>query len=422
MPILGVFLGLALVVTVCGLGMCGCRSTPESPNATVAQLTQINREPVVRIRLNRNMSRVTLDCDGGMLVRSNSGQSVNLRPPVIVEATADAQRVILRQGQEQFVVLAQSLAITPDGDRPIRADGVYYHGTIVLHVPSVPGGFEMVNHVKMEDYLPGVLDGELYSSWHPVAFQAQAIAARSYAIAEMARTRKRHYDLEASQSSQMYHGASERSKSIDSVRTTRGMVLVYRGTIVTAYYSSCTGGFGQDAAIAFPNGPDIPPLRGRVQGSWGGASKYYRWGPIQRDRATLARQIAEWGRQKPHAVAGLKGLSAVQVSKRNRTGRPAEFTVIDETGQSFRLDPESFRFACNYNSPTLPGLAADQILRSSHVTVSVSSRWVTFSDGHGFGHGVGMDQHGAQAMATHNYSAKAILGFYYPEAQLVKAY
>jgi len=61
-------------------------------------------------------------------------------------------------------------------------------------------------------------------------------------------------------------------------------------------------------------------------------------------------------------------------------------------------------------------------LRSGHVTVLVSDGKVRFTDGRGFGHGVGLDQFGAQAMAKQGHAAAAILDFYYPQARLVAAY
>jgi len=90
--------------------------------------------------------------------------------------------------------------------------------------------------------------------------------------------------------------------------------------------------------------------------------------------------------------------------------------------QSYSLRAEQFRFACNYDDPTLPKLRADTELRSSHVTVQVVGERVHFTDGRGFGHGVGMCQYGAQAMALKGHRARAILGFYYPGAKLAIVY
>jgi SpoIID/LytB domain protein len=86
------------------------------------------------------------------------------------------------------------------------------------------------------------------------------------------------------------------------------------------------------------------------------------------------------------------------------------------------MNPEAFRVACNAAGAKLPPLAPDQRLRSSHVEVAVSADRIVFHSGRGFGHGVGMGQYGAQAMARAGWQAEQILAFYYPGARLVKAY
>ena len=76
----------------------------------------------------------------------------------------------------------------------------------------------------------------------------------------------------------------------------------------------------------------------------------------------------------------------------------------------------------NGHSSELPKVTAAQRLLSSHVQVRLQGNQVQFQQGHGYGHGVGMCQWGAQAMASQGFGAPAILNFYYPGAQLVNAY
>ena len=92
--------------------------------------------------------------------------------------------------------------------------------------------------------------------------------------------------------------------------------------------------------------------------------------------------------------------------------------VIDRSGRSYKLNAEQMRFACNYEMKSNPA----QILRSSHMQVQVRGNIVTFYDGRGFGHGVGLCQWGAQAMAQYGYDYVHILRTYYPGAQLHKLY
>ncbi|MCF6253256.1 MAG: SpoIID/LytB domain-containing protein [Thiomicrorhabdus sp.] len=277
----------------------------------------------------------------------------------------------------------------------------------------------------MESYLPGVLEKELYSSWEPGTFVAQAVAARSYAITEHykhSKLAKRFFDLESTTASQAYVGLNASSRAREAVAQTRGLVLSYKGRIVPGYYSSCCGGSSQDAAIAFPHGPDIAPLRGLRRAGWCHQSKRYRWGPLSREIDALGRRMVAWAVKNKHPLAQLKRIVQIQVTKFNRSGRPALFIVLDTTGKRYSLTAESFRFACNANAPGLGKLKSHAKLYSSHVQVQVVGDKVQFTDGRGFGHGVGMCQFGAEAMAQNGIDPAQILSYYYPQSILRRAY
>jgi len=396
-----------------------CQPRPAaSPGSRVDQW---QREPVIRIRIARGRRQITLASPSQLRVKIASRPGFAIDAPFdIAWSAADRWRIVTSDNETRFS--APSLTLTPASGESLRLDGVDYPGSVQLRGSPSTAGFDVINHVPMEQYLPGVLAGELYARWQPATFMAQAIAARSYAMVQMSRRRHRYFDLESTTASQVYHGVTGSAKARNAVRQSRGMVLTYDGNVLPAFYCSCTGGVGQDAAIAFPNAPDLPPLRGRTQGTWGQASAYYRWGPIQRDRAALAQRIAAWGYRHRHPIAALKGLRRVAVVRTNAAGRIAQLTIGDDLGQTFRLGPEAFRHACNHEPEGLRGLSRAQQLPSSQCTVIVSDRTVSFTNGRGFGHGVGMGQFGAEAMASAGHSAKAILAFYYPTAQLVKAY
>lgn len=289
---------------------------------------------------------------------------------------------------------------------------------------SFTGRFDAVNRVGMEAYLPGVLSKELYPTWDPKAYRAQAVAARSYAIWEMSLPSRRasHFDLESTTASQAYIGDKASDKARDAVRDTRGQVLVYDNRVLPAFYSSCSGGLSQDAIAAWPDKVDeLAPLRGREHGGWGSISNRYRWGPVTRSRAALSRRIADWGRANKHPIAALNLIESVTVEAQNAVGRPTRVRVTDRSGQSYSLLAEQLRTASNRKTPGLPAIDSSNLVFSSHATYAVSSMQVTIT-GRGFGHGVGLCQWGAQHMASMGNSHNRILGFYYPGSAIQKAY
>ena len=113
---------------------------------------------------------------------------------------------------------------------------------------------------------------------------------------------------------------------------------------------------------------------------------------------------------------------AFEVATYNRVKRPASFRLTDDTGASFILDAEGFRNASNFRAKGLPPIERPTRLLSSHVDVSVEGGSVIFRNGRGHGHGVGLSQWGAKAMADAGHDYAAILKFYYPGAQLVRLY
>lgn len=398
----------------------GC-SQPRPVVPPPPPLTTLNHEPVVRVRVLANTPRVFVRSDVPITIADEVGiaQPHQFNGPLAIAHGASGY-VIEASGRRPMQWALSTLKLTsPDlaiGDRS-------YSGTLVV-VPSASqnGRLDVIHHVTMEKYLPGVLEKELYSSWKQATFEAQAIAARSYAIWQRGVAPHRHYDLESTTASQVYGGISTHKKALAAVKRTHGQVLVYEGRIVPAFYSSANGGRSQDAAAVFPDrAPDIRPLWGGPRGNWDRDSPYHRWGPIHRDRYLLSQRLAAWGKRHRHPIADLRRVSRIWIAQRSRSGRPTAFVVMDQNLRQFSLMAEQFRFACNYKEASLSTLSDNKQLRSSDIQIRVGPNTVSFM-GHGHGHGVGLSQWGAQSLAQNGYGAHEILGFYYPGAIIERAY
>ena len=341
--------------------------------------------------------------------------------PVTIARRAERFAITAADGSQVTWAVTELMLVGVAGGH-VRVNATPYPHSIVLHADGAARQFDVVNHVRMESYLPGVLQQELYSSWHPGAFRAQAIAARSYALYRMLQRRGARYDLEATSADQVYGGAEAGRRATTAVRSTEGLILTDAGRPIPGFYSSCCGGTGQDATAALAGAPDAAPLRGGPRGGWCQNSRYFRWGPIHRGRAALARRIAAWGRAHGHDVADLESIADISVSRTTPAGRPTQFTITDHLRRSWAMAPEAFRFACNFKVDPLPELDDAALLRSSHVSATVAGDTVRLSDGRGFGHGVGLCQWGAQAMARQGHTEFQILAHYYPSVRITRAY
>lgn len=140
----------------------------------------------------------------------------------------------------------------------VSAKGKWYRG--ILIVQNKNKKLTVINEVDLEDYLKGVVPSEMPSSWELEALKAQAIAARSYALANLGKRASFGYDLKDTPEDQAYGGASaETSKTNLAVESTGGQVLTYNMKVIPAYYSASAGGQTINASAAWGN--DLPFIR-----------------------------------------------------------------------------------------------------------------------------------------------------------------
>ena len=141
--------------------------------------------------------------------------------------------------------------------------------------PSSAGGLTVVNALGLDNYVRGVIAGEMPASWHPEALKAQAIAARSYAL-----TTDRGgpvFDQYPDVRSQVYRGVSgERPTTNDAVSATAGEVVTYDGAVAVTYFFSTSGGHTENVENSFVSAAPKPWLKG-VENNYDDVSPRHRW-------------------------------------------------------------------------------------------------------------------------------------------------
>lgn len=160
--------------------------------------------------------------------------------------------------------------------QPIALDGNLYRGVLVLR-----HGISVVDELPLERYLRGVVPWEMPYRWSAEALRAQAVASRTYAVAELHPSWT--YDLLPDTRDQMYGGIhAERPSTNAAVEATAHRILTWNGRPARTYYFSTSGGRTQSSHDAF-NGPAIPYLRS-VADPYDGGPKHdwtYRFTPAQ---------------------------------------------------------------------------------------------------------------------------------------------
>jgi len=147
-----------------------------------------------------------------------------------------------------------------------------YRGQLVA--VSVGGGLDVVNRVSIEDYVKGVIPNEMPASWAQQALRAQAVAARSYALA----TRQSGpFDLYDDTRSQVYGGkGTEQAASNHAARATAGQVVEHSGKVATTYFFSTSGGHTENIEDSFVGSSPVPYLKG-VRDPYDKISPVHRW-------------------------------------------------------------------------------------------------------------------------------------------------
>jgi stage II sporulation protein D len=208
------------------------------------------------------------------------------------------------------------LLVRPGKATPLSLDGKQYRGK--LEVAPQGGYLRVVNVAPLEVYIQGVVANEMPHSWPSEALKAQAVAARSYALATVVKGKA--FDLYADQRSQVYEGvAGEQARTNDAVRATAHQVLSYGGKVATTFYYSSSGGKTASAADVF--GTDVPYLQSRPD-PWDKASPYHRWGPILMGGRTLQSKL------------GLQARVLDAAGVATSSGRLRSFTVQTASGPS----------------------------------------------------------------------------------------
>ncbi len=381
----------------------------------------------LRIRIARSLDTTTIESPGAYTVASPERGSVSKLEGAVTITRADRGFLIVSRGGSVQMRMDGPITFEAVGGANLLLDDAEHLGSIELRAATEPNTFDAIERIGIESYLPGVIAAELYPGWSPVAYEAQSITARSYALHERARQRAagNAFDLENTTIDQAYAGAKSSPKARDAVAKTRGVILRFQGEPLRAYYSSACGGRPSSASDTWPTDGEFafnlaPPLQSRQRPFACGFSHHFNW-QVTRDSATLVRRLAGAGKASGDAIAALRTIESIKASEWNAAGRPAAYEVIDASGTRHRLQADTLRHACNTSIEGLPDVPREQNVRSGDIDILISGDLVQIT-GRGFGHGVGMCQFGAEGFARRGWSRDRILSLYYPGAEIFKAY
>jgi len=316
-------------------------------------------------------------------------------------ATVETDRRGVTVRFRAVIETVEQVAFVPrDGaDFRLRSGSIdrHYHGALTVSPDDDRGGrLQLINTVGLEDYVASVVASE-YPFREIEGIKAQAVLARTYAL--KSRDKYDGYDLVDHVGSQVYRGiGSETEYARRAAEATYGEILTYRGAPIEAVYSSSSGGHTADNDAVW-NGRPLPYLRGRHD-PFDRIAPDHEWvTSVERDR--LLRALSQrYGMR----VTGLT------VAETTREGRVRSLRL---------LGPQPRTFPANDVRLALNAAFGPRLLRSTFFQLHLRGDRYEFH-GRGFGHGVGMSQHGAREQARQGYSYRDILAFYFDGTRLAQ--
>ena len=272
-----------------------------------------------------------------------------------------------------------------------------YGSDRVIRVKRVNGG--SIDSIGLEEYIVGVLAGEMPIYFELEALKAQAVAARSYALKRMEYNKNNEYDVVDSIMNQVYldrdylkeaWGSSYTSninKLIRAVNETSGEYLDYDGGIADALFFSTSNGYTENSDVVFS--VDVPYLKS-VDSKWDeSVSSVFH--------SSITISVSDF-------------LQKMKISNSDKV--VFSDIVKSDTGRviSININGVDFKGMDVYNNLGLKSLDFSLEQVGSNVVINTS----------GYGHGVGMSQYGALGMAKNGYNYRDILFHYYTGVTIKK--
>lgn len=427
------------------LGLAGLMVNPLAARA--------NGPEAIRVGLVVKQPEATVGADGPhALVEVSTGRQIAVAQEAGQWRLTAGEKGILVPGVPESPEAVRVVPLLKEAAPAlVTVNGVRYRGEVEVR-PAGSGTLTVVNVLPLEQYLYGVVPREMPAEWPVEALKAQAVAARTYALNRVLGGARQFqgFDVLATPDSQVYGGVdAEDPRSTAAVDATRGEVLTYNGKPILALFHSSSGGHTENSEYVFES--SLPYLRG-VPDEFDGDSPHHSWTrDIGLDEIASALDRAGY---RVGTLYGVESIKPLGVSGRHR------FLVARGSTGSLPIKANAFRLALGLKSTLFemnpreagyrmvtrsyqPGDRVAVMGRAGMVTTRppgqlvvkrgsgagslpspvVAAGWqlvpagIRFN-GRGWGHGVGMAQWGARAMARSGYNYRQILQYYYQGAVL----
>ena len=373
------------------------------------------KEPVIRVFIsNENKARFRADSVEVIFVKGVSAKHSRIKSLDLVYKN-DKVKYSINNNLNTWFELPKNfnLIISNNDKRGIWLKNRRYSGE--LRVSLRDKKLNIINYLKLEKYLRSVVGSEMPKEFPLAALQAQAIAARTYALKLL--DKNKLFDINSTQVSQVYLGLeSETAKINRAVMSTSSLALFYRNELIDAVFHSSSGGRTENSGKVWKY--QLPYLKSVVD--YDQNSNKYRW-------------TNEFNSEELEKIfPNLGGLNSIQIIDRSSTDRVLKVRLYGSNGnkiisgkkirEKLQLPSTKFEAYLKFNPINNDNkiISEDKIFDEFRTKSmpSVPANYFLLVKGYGAGHGVGMSQWGAKSMAERGSSFREILKHYYTGVQI----
>jgi len=379
----------------------------KSPETSTDEEEELNNDfSEIRVSLQGQVSSETLQLQSPTVLYKEKNKLVTLDSGSSIECYYTPDNIKLVTDNDNFVGDKFTLLSTGN-DGIIKLNGKHYRGRIQISQSGY--SIDIINIVKLEDYVKGVLAKEMpigKNEENLEALKALAICIRTYAVKKM-KDGKVHFDIYADTRDQVYGGVdAEQPITNKAADETKNRILNYDGLPATVFYHSTCGGYTESSDNVFTK-IEIPYLISVEDGNGPNCkiSPRFEW-EEKYTRETIVDRLISYSLLSNRNYT----LYNITVNSKFKSGRvnELEFTLIDEHDEEILITING-----NEIRSVLRTSDNKNILWSTMFDVSINSNQVILS-GRGFGHGVGLCQWGAIALSQDGQNYTEILQHYYP--------
>lgn len=390
-----------------------------APNVEGSDPVFTREDPAVRIALATSAKSAKLSATGNWRIYDRTRDNLLIRgvpsEVITIDPIGGMLQATRASGGRTDRHAGPFLVRSIDENGLLTFNGKRYRGDLLVNASDT--GLIVVNRLSVEQYLRGVVPGEIGKRTREemAAVQAQAVAARSYSYSHFASDRM--FDMYATVQDQVYGGVDVETPLTDeAVATTRGMVLKYAGKVLsnTPYHSTCGGSTAAVTEVWYsqPDQPYLRPVSDRIPGTdhfYCDPSPRFSWTQSfsgDQFQTVLAKYLSAYTSAPSGSLGAVR---MVREIGRTQSDRVAALDISTDRG-TYTLRGNDIRFVLR--NP------AGEILNSTYFTAEVSIgpngvQNLTLR-GRGYGHGIGMCQWGAIGRARAGQDYRTILTTYYP--------